>query len=172
MENYLIKNLFINPDIKNSTFNSGLTKEELNLVLEEHFERLLIEIKEVQPEEAPEILKKGVRTAEKEWITNPKTADDFFLIAYSAQMDKNYDKALDYYQKTIALDPNDTASHNNMGNTYADGKQNYNKAIECFIKTIKINPDYEAAYYNMGRVLEEVMDYNKAIDFYRKIVYI
>jgi tetratricopeptide (TPR) repeat protein len=108
---------------------------------------LLAEIKKIQPQDASESLKTGVRMAEAKWVTNPKTADDFFLISYAAQMDRNYDKAIDYYQRTIALDPFCTASYNNMGNTYFEGKQNYSKAIESYMKAIEINPNYEVAYY-------------------------
>lgn len=69
---------------------------------------------------------------------------------------KQYDKALDYYQKAIAMDPSNADLHNNMGSIYADtGK--IEEAQAEFQKAAELNPAGAGkVYYNLGVVM-----YNK-----------
>ena len=59
-------------------------------------------IKKYQPQDIPESEKEEVRTA-AEKITNPKTAYDYILKGYVDLIDKNHEKAIEYYQKAIEL---------------------------------------------------------------------
>ena len=135
--------------------------------MEEQTKLLVAKIEKVQPEDASDELKAEVRTAE-ERIADPKTYDDFFLKAYAAQMDENYDKAMEYYRKVIELAPESAMAYNNMGIVYDLGKQDYVKAIECYEKAIDLAPDdaetYYDAYYNMGVAYNLKQDYDKAIE--------
>jgi tetratricopeptide (TPR) repeat protein len=63
------------------------------------------------------------------------------------------DKAFDYYQKSLQMNPNDPALHNNLGSLYADmGK--VTEAQAEFQKAAELNPTAASTYYyNMGVIL-------------------
>ena len=62
-------------------------------------------------------------------------------------------KAIDTYQKAMALSPNDPALHNNLGSVYAEmGK--VADAQEEFQKAADLNPAGASGYYyNLGVVM-------------------
>jgi tetratricopeptide (TPR) repeat protein len=64
-----------------------------------------------------------------------------------------FDKAVDTYQKVIALSPTDGDLHNALGNTYAEmGKTP--DALAEFQKSAEINPaGASKAYFNLGAIL-------------------
>jgi tetratricopeptide (TPR) repeat protein len=66
---------------------------------------------------------------------------------------KQYDKAIEYYQKAIALTPTDAGLYTNLGNVYA----NDNKIPEAqaqYEKAAQLDPTHAAqAYYNIGAVM-------------------
>jgi len=130
---------------------------------------LMKKIESISPNDASDNLKEEVKIAD-EIIKNPTTADDFHLKGYAAQIDENYDKAIEYYQKAIELKHDYAAAYCNMGNVYAIGKKDYDKANECCKKTIKYKPDSVEAYYNMGLNYADKKDYNKAIENFNKAI--
>ena len=69
---------------------------------------------------------------------------------------KQFDKALDYYQKAIQTSPTDANLHNGLGNVYAEmGK--IPEAQAEFQKSAELDPaNASTAYFNMGVVM-----YNK-----------
>ena len=75
-----------------------------------------------------------------------RTAD-----AYSKA--KQYDKALEFYQKALANTPDDAGLHENVGNVYA----NMNKIPEAqaeYQKAAQLDPTHAAeAYYNIGAIM-------------------
>jgi Tfp pilus assembly protein PilF len=66
---------------------------------------------------------------------------------------QDLDKALDYYQKVLQVDPNDAPLLNNLGKLYADmGKTA--EAQEEFKKAADADPGHASSYYyNMGAIL-------------------
>ena len=89
--------------------------------------------------ELTENLKEKVK-ANAEKITNPKTDDDYFRKGYAAKIDENHEKALEYYQKAIELNPKHTRTYHQMGISYHHlGK--FEKALIAYKKEIETNPD-------------------------------
>jgi len=87
-------------------------------------------------------------------------------IAYRRKGD--YDKAIEYYEKSIDWDKGNPAhTYKNMGNVYYD-KGNYDKAIGCYEKAIELEPDYEDAYHNMGLAHQYLGNEDKANDCFQK----
>lgn len=102
---------------------------------------------------------------------------------------KEYDKALVCYEKSVELAPYDVDLWINMGNSYT-AKKDYNNAIKCYEKAINIapdhairrkipiieiykkvidlNPDDVDLWINMGYVYEYKKEQNKAIDCFEK----
>ncbi len=80
--------------------------------------------------------------------------------AHAAAIENNPDtkkqdqaKALDAYQKVLAIDPNDAAVHNNVGSLYADMGKPEDAAAE-FKKAADIDPAHASSYYyNMGAIM-------------------
>ena len=77
----------------------------------------------------------------------------------------NNTKALGFYDKIIALDPNNTDAHFNKGLVYANQK-NYNDSIKCFEKVIELSPNYPYAYYSLGMAYEQKNMLEKALEYY------
>jgi len=140
------------------------------------------------PSKIPESLKEEVSTLSKG--IKPKTADDFFLLGYDANMKglsnarnsgKDYfDVAIENYRESIRLAPTTAtaaAAYQNMGQIYLFGKKDYIEAIHCFRKKIEIQPadayDYDMlgiSYQELGKETEaKKSEYSrKAWDLRRK----
>jgi tetratricopeptide (TPR) repeat protein len=86
---------------------------------------------------------------------------------YTAQ---DYDKALQQYQRTIAIDPEYPPVYNSMAYLYID-MNNYDKAEESFQKYIELIPDESNPYdsyaeflLRQGKHEESIQQYQKAYD--------
>ena len=81
---------------------------------------------------------------------------------------KQYDKAIDFYQKAIALTPTDAGLYTNLGNVYA----NMNKIPEAqaqYEKAAQLDPAHAAqAYYNIGAVMTNTGHMQEAADAFKK----
>lgn len=63
---------------------------------------------------------------------------------------RDIDKAIECYQKAIAIDENNIEAYKSLGYIYGAVKEDYDKSIECYQKVIRIAPDYPDAYKNLG----------------------
>lgn len=81
-----------------------------------------------------------------------------------------YDKAVETYQKVIALVPADASFHNNLGNIYADTGKTTEAAAE-FQKAAELDPARAAVYhYNFGVVMYNSGNMDVAIGSFQKSV--
>ena len=80
---------------------------------------------------------------------------------------KNYDEAIENYQKAIKLKPNWADAYLNLGNAQRDFGYLI-KAIESFQKAIQVKPDFAKAYYNIGLSMSQKGDIEKAIKNYHQ----
>ena len=94
-------------------------------------------------------------------------ASDAFQKGNYAFFTKNFNKAIQYYLKTIELRPNDAHAYNNLGNSYKEIK-NYSKAINAFQNAIILKPDYASAHYNLGIVYQKNKKFEIALESYRR----
>ena len=92
-----------------------------------------------------------------------------------------YDKALEYYEKGLAIylktlggeHPDVATSYNNIGQVWKN-KGETNKALEYFEKCLVIHlktlggdhPLVAASYYNIGLIWENKREYDKALEYY------
>ena len=76
------------------------------------------------------------------------TFEVFFIKGKEALSDKNYDMAIECYQKAIEKNPGNPTVHNNIGVAYYL-KGDYKLAIQSFKKAIELNPEYAEARQNM-----------------------
>ncbi|MEI7490629.1 MAG: tetratricopeptide repeat protein [Bacteroidota bacterium] len=77
-------------------------------------------------------------------------------------LDKNYDSALYFFKKTVALDSTLTPAFVNMGMTYRQlGK--YPEAMACYQKVLRIEPKEIKAYFAIADIYNDMGDMSKAI---------
>lgn len=82
---------------------------------------------------------------------------------------REYDKAIQEFQKALSLNPNYVYALNNLGNIY--GKmENYEKSAEYFRKALALKADYAPANYNLARALYSMGKKEEALKYYREAV--
>jgi tetratricopeptide (TPR) repeat protein len=83
---------------------------------------------------------------------------------------KAFDAALDAYKKVLAINPNEAAIYNQMGNIYGAEKK-IPEATDALTKAAQLDPTMAAkAYYNMGANLVNSGNSDAAIDFFQKAI--
>jgi tetratricopeptide (TPR) repeat protein len=113
---------------------------------------------------------------------NPEWKDDITLFTRTAeqsphsatiQMNLGYiwflhgrnDLAIDYYNRSLALDANRALTHNNLGNSLvAVGK--HDEAISHLRRALELKPDYWSAALNLGLAFAAKQEWNAAIESY------
>lgn len=97
--------------------------------------------------------------------------DTYFKMGYINQYKfKKYTEALEFYTKTVELDPSAKGAWLNMGVIY-DKLKNFDKALMCNEECLKIDPNYALAYNNIGwlyKILKK--DKKKAISYFEKAI--
>jgi tetratricopeptide (TPR) repeat protein len=76
-----------------------------------------------------------------------------------------YEEAIEYYDKVLALDPNNKFALNNKGADLYD-LGSYEEAIKYFLKRLAIDPNNKHVLYNTGTALDELGRYVEAIEYY------
>jgi len=98
-----------------------------------------------------------------------KNINKYFTLGNDYTKKKEYDKAIEAYQKAIEINPNNAWAYNNMGLCFYHKKE-YDKAIEAYQKAIELDPNYARAYNNMGLCFYHKKEYDKAIEAYQKAI--
>ena len=82
---------------------------------------------------------------------------------------KKYDKAIDYYNKCISIDPKFAHTYSNLGNVYL-AKNNLKKAEECYFKSIELNDKISEPHNNLGNVFRSKNKHKEALASYKKAI--
>ena len=135
-----------------------------NLYLEENNERLKQDYLYDYQARAKAIAK--LQATQKENGTNEV---DYFSLGIEAHNKGEYDKAIEYYQKAIKINPDDYNAFNAMGSAYGKKVDN-DKVITYCQNAIEIKQDYHKAFYNIGTAYRKKGNYNKAIEYYQKAI--
>jgi len=89
---------------------------------------------------------------QEELRQNPANAEAYDLLGVIAVSEKDYDAALEAFQRAIKLAPNSVRTHNDMGNVYvAEGK--FDLAEQEFRTALRLAPANRDANYNLGLLL-------------------
>lgn len=82
---------------------------------------------------------------------------------------KNYEKAEEYFQKAIELNPDYPQSYNNIANAiYNQGR--YTQAISILEELIKTHPDYSDAYINIALIYRKNKDHKKELKYLNEAI--
>jgi serine/threonine protein kinase/Flp pilus assembly protein TadD len=82
---------------------------------------------------------------------------------------KQYDKALEYYERAIKVRSNYLPALIGKGHAQR-AMQQYSKAIVSYQRAINLHPTSFEAWYSKGLTQEILQDYSEAIDSYRRAV--
>jgi len=105
--------------------------------------------------------------AQKTITAHPDGGFGYHLMADIQAAQKNYEKALQYYEKAEKVSRNNFLSPMAAGNIYLImGKTA--KALEAYKRAEKANPRHPAIYFYQGSVFERFGEKNKAIERYVK----
>ncbi len=106
---------------------------------------------------------------EKSVAIFPKFGDAYNQMGMTWDRKKNYQKALESYQKAVGTNENNPMVYNNMATLYFNTGQ-YNEAFKMFEKAVKLKPDYAEAYMNMGSTYGSTKQYDNAISCFLKAI--
>ena len=79
-----------------------------------------------------------------------KSADDYRSLGDVASDEGHYLRAIEYYEKSIELDPGIAEVYKNLGLAY-ETMADYRKAVQNYGQAIELGSDYAEAYYNRAR---------------------
>ncbi|MEI0490771.1 tetratricopeptide repeat protein, partial [Brachyspira pulli] len=150
--------------------------------IQEKSNQMISDIKEQAQKESEELIKSIKDKAEEETkkLIEKNNINieisNLFNSAYQADNNKEYDKAINYYNQIIEMtddllkeyDKNSEEysqyqnnyyiAYNNRGNAKYNLEQ-YKEAIKDFDKAIELNPNYSNAYYNRGTSKNDLKQY-------------
>ena len=92
-----------------------------------------------------------------------------FSLGVQNHQNNNIDKAQDYYQNVLKIDPDHLGTNYNLGVLFQDLGE-HQKAKGCYEKAIEIDPNNVSTYYNLGNIFKELREYQKAKDCYEKAI--
>jgi len=135
------------------------------------YTEVLAVAKQISAQDISSSLKIKVREITKK-IENPKTADDFFLKAYLAEIDGDKDEAIKHYNKTIELKADYARAYYYAGIIYI-GKKNLDTAIDYFKKFLELKPSYPnnvEASITLAFLYFFKYDYKNADEYFKKVI--
>ncbi|MCS7263978.1 MAG: tetratricopeptide repeat protein [Armatimonadetes bacterium] len=91
-------------------------------------------------------------------------------LADIAYLQRNWEKAEEFYEQVIKLDPNNATALNNYGYMLAELGERLDEAEKMINKAIKIQPNEPAFWDSLGWVYFQRGDYKKAIQWVEKAV--
>jgi glycosyltransferase involved in cell wall biosynthesis len=96
---------------------------------------------------------------------NSDSTMNFYERDGNLTLKSGYQLAIEFYERSKKLDPNNCSVYNSLGVLYwQDGE--VKKAIEEFVKALRINPDFPDALINLGDVLTRIKETAKAEKLY------
>jgi cytochrome c-type biogenesis protein CcmH/NrfG len=109
--------------------------------------------------------------------TNPQnaeslTAEDWFNKAQALWQDGKHsdpNKAIEYLNEAIRLNPNLTEAYYNRGLVYWNLNQ-YQRAIEDCNEAIRLNPNLPLTYYFRGSIYRKLGQYQRAIEDFNEAI--
>ena len=111
-----------------------------------------------------ELYDQAARSGERLLEQNEGNANIEFLTAYAYQMNRQYRKAINHYQRLIRQHPELPEPRNNLAIIHLSNGD-YNKASELLIEAITTHRSYATAFTNLNSIYTEI-----ASEAYRRAV--
>ena len=117
----------------------------------------------------PERFVKTTPKSEKVNITDPKTAQEHFNVGVEADNHKQWDKAIEAYQKALELKPDWALAHYRMAADYKlIGRTN--DAVAHWEQATRYDPQFYLAYNRLASVYRSQGNLKKAIEAYTALL--
>lgn len=103
------------------------------------------------------------------WAGNAvaSTAEECFREGYMASMAREWDEAITWYSKAIALNPKDHEVYFQRGLVFETIRRP-DQAIADYEKALKLKPNYYLAIEYLAKLYVDKGQYNQAIDLYSR----
>ena len=95
---------------------------------------------------------------------SPQKARPYQNLAYSLQIRKNFEAALTYYRKSLAIKPHPVV-YFNMG-LCLDGVGYYSDAVDAYVNALKMQYNTPQIHANLAKVLANIGEFNVAISHF------
>ena len=82
---------------------------------------------------------------------------------------KNFDQAMENYNKILAINPQDAMAYFNIGTIFSENKE-FDAAIENYQNCLKVNPNHAEAYDSMGNALKAQGNLTSAIEKFSQAI--
>ncbi|MCK9612432.1 MAG: tetratricopeptide repeat protein [Bacteroidales bacterium] len=93
-----------------------------------------------------------------------------YKIADMYQYDlKDYVIAADYFNRYVALNPNNSDAYLELGNCYYY-ESKYDEALDSYYKALEIDTNYKGTYLDIANVYYDMKDYPKSEKYYLKAI--
>lgn len=103
-------------------------------------------------------MSRSISAALRRWLLNHMAA---WCVLF-----RRRDRALDWYARMLALDPDDTLALASIGYNYAQqGRKR--EALGMFDRVVAVKPDDAEAHFNRGFLLQELNDHDGALAAFR-----
>ncbi|GMA65618.1 tetratricopeptide repeat protein (plasmid) [Alicyclobacillus fastidiosus] len=109
--------------------------------------------------QSPTAYKTSLEKAAKE----PSNAAAQIKAAQSCYMNAEYSEAIKYYEKAIAIDPQNGVPYNNIGNIYLRVKNQPKAALPYYQKATQVQPTYSYGWLNLAIAQEKLGQKNIAL---------
>ncbi|GAA5133482.1 tetratricopeptide repeat-containing sulfotransferase family protein [Thalassotalea piscium] len=98
----------------------------------------------------------------------PNNATAAFNCAYYAKLSGNFDQAINYYQKALALGIDDDFEVSlNLATIYSEHMSAPTKAIKILTEAIEKHPSVDSLLYNLANLYEQLGDKEKANHYFK-----
>jgi len=104
----------------------------------------------------------GTRYEAKEFTVN-----DYYGLGELNHKIENYDRAIECYNKSLELEPEDSDTVSNLALAYLC-KSDYKEALSLFHKALKIDPEDSLTWDSLGLAYEYNNEFEKAKEAYQK----
>lgn len=113
--------------------------------------------------------------AQDSTYTNWLKTGDLFTAAYQSASDTLIQpaltqKAIDAYQKALALQPNSRDAKTGLGVAYVSGTGNPMQGIQLLLGVVKEDPENVKANYNLGLFSMRSGQFNKAVNRFKTVI--
>jgi superkiller protein 3 len=79
------------------------------------------------------------------------------------------EKTIEFYQKTLEINPKHTDAHNNIGIVFYN-QNRLKEAVASFQKAVEIEPDFANAHFYLGNAFRRSNKLKKEIEIYKASV--
>jgi len=95
------------------------------------------------------------------------TAQDYFRDGYMASMKREWNVAIDHFNKSIHLNPDNAVVYVQRASAY-QMLDRIDDAIQDYEEALKLRPDYYLAMEYLGNLYEAKNEYSKAVEIYSR----